>query len=260
MTRPPDWQLPAGVDAGLWDYLHATEMVAGYDAQMAESALAKADVELCAEAFAILPDGTRRVLDLGCGTGRLTRHLAARGFAVTGVDLSDAMLAEARARADADGLFAEWVRANLVDLAPLPDASFDAAACLFSTYGMVRGRENRAAMLASIRRVLRPGGLLVIHAHNRAFRALGWRHWLREVRRGLVGDARIGEVTRPQAYAGAPLTLYHATAATLTRELTAAGFAVGKRWAVDLAGRLTPCGRRGVLGRGAYGYFALATR
>ena len=30
----PDWQLPPGVDRGLWDYLHAGEMVAGYDEQM----------------------------------------------------------------------------------------------------------------------------------------------------------------------------------------------------------------------------------
>ena len=33
----PDWQLPPGVDRGLWDYLHSTGMVAGYDDQMAAS-------------------------------------------------------------------------------------------------------------------------------------------------------------------------------------------------------------------------------
>ena len=34
----PDWQLPEGVDRGLWDYLHAGDMVAGYDEQMARLA------------------------------------------------------------------------------------------------------------------------------------------------------------------------------------------------------------------------------
>jgi len=42
----PDWQLPPGVDRGLWDYLHAAEMVAGYDQQMKASHLARADVRV----------------------------------------------------------------------------------------------------------------------------------------------------------------------------------------------------------------------
>ena len=33
----PDWQLPPGVDRGLWDYLHSGEMVRGYDGQVAAS-------------------------------------------------------------------------------------------------------------------------------------------------------------------------------------------------------------------------------
>ena len=63
----PDWQLPPGVDRGLWDYLHAAEMVASYDDQMQSSALALADVAFCARVFH--PPGN--LLDLGCGTGRL---------------------------------------------------------------------------------------------------------------------------------------------------------------------------------------------
>ena len=92
----PDWQLPPGVDRGLWDYLHATDMVAGYDDQMRVSPLAAADVMFCERAF--LPAG--RLLDMGCGTGRLCSHFAAKGFECVGVDLSDEMLAKARARAE----------------------------------------------------------------------------------------------------------------------------------------------------------------
>ena len=47
----PDWQLPEGVDRGLWDYLHAADMVRGYDEQMAASPLARADVAFCEAAF-----------------------------------------------------------------------------------------------------------------------------------------------------------------------------------------------------------------
>jgi SAM-dependent methyltransferase len=167
----PDWQLPPGVDRGLWDYLHAGDMVAGYDAQMRASPLAAADVAWCEQAFPT----PGRLVDLGCGTGRLAIHFARRGFECVGVDLSDEMLSQARANATAAGVSVEWRNANLVDLADLPDAGFDYAACLFSTLGMVRGAENRAKVLGSAFRVLKPGGRFVLHVHNRWFRGLGAR-------------------------------------------------------------------------------------
>src|ERR1700730_12028734 len=45
-----------------------------------------------------------RVLDVGCGVGRWSRLLAARGAQVTGVDLSPTMIAQARQRAAAEGV------------------------------------------------------------------------------------------------------------------------------------------------------------
>src|SRR4051794_19905937 len=103
----PDWQLPAGVDRGLWDYLHSTEMVSGYDAQMAASPLAAQDIAFCEKHF---KQGS--LLDLGCGTGRLCHHFAKKGFACTGVDLSDAMLEQARTMPSN----VNWVKANIVEL------------------------------------------------------------------------------------------------------------------------------------------------
>ena len=50
-----------------------------------------------------VPVGTR-VLDVGCGVGRWSRRLAARGARVTGIDLSPTMIAEAIRRADAEGI------------------------------------------------------------------------------------------------------------------------------------------------------------
>lgn len=52
----------------------------------------KACIEKC---LASIPEGSR-VLDLPCGTGRLTRLLVSRGYRVTGADVSEAMLAHAR--------------------------------------------------------------------------------------------------------------------------------------------------------------------
>src|SRR3954462_13940087 len=96
----PDWQLPPGVDRGLWDYLHSGEMAAGYDAQTASSPLASIDVLYCEKWFPT----PGRLLDLGCGTGRLAVHFARKGYDCVGVDLSGEMLARAAANAAAAGV------------------------------------------------------------------------------------------------------------------------------------------------------------
>ena len=228
----PDWQLPPGVDRGLWDYLHSGEMVGGYDAQMAASPLARADVAFCEQAFPT----PGRLLDLGCGTGRLCVHFAAKGYDCVGVDLSDEMLAKARERATAGGLRVEWKRANLVDLSDIPAASFDYAACLFSTLGMVRGADNRAAVVANARRVLKPGGRFVLHVHSRTFGGLGFGRVMRHWWRGLLGRPDAGDVTMPQAYGGAALTLHHYTRKEAVALLTGAGFVVRGVRSFDIDG------------------------
>lgn len=206
----PDWQLPAGVDRGLWDYLHSSEMVGGYDSQMAASPLAAADVRYCDRWF---PE-PGRLIDLGCGTGRLAVHFARRGYDCVGVDLSEKMLARAAAHAGAAGVRVAWNAGNIVGLDNLSGGSFDYAACLFSTLGMVRGEENRKAVVANAHRLLRPGGRFVLHVHNRWFNRLGWRRF------------RTPDLTMPQAYGGAPLTIHHFTRRTAVALLTASGFRV----------------------------------
>ena len=224
----PEWQLPAGVDRGLWDYLHAADMVAGYDGMMAASPLAKADVVYCEAAFPT----PGKLVDLGCGTGRLCRHFTAKGFECVGVDLSEEMLRAAQSPGIAiPGL--SFLRANLVDLA-LPDAEFDYAACLFSTLGMVRGAGNRAKVVANAFRLLKPGGRFVLHAHNRFFRGLGWGRVIGEIGRSAFGVG--GDITMSQAYGGAPLTLHHFTRRGVLRLLEAAGFTVTDVRAIGLNG------------------------
>ena len=225
----PDWQLPAGVDRGLHDYMHSSDMVGGYDAMMAASPLAAFDVAYCQRWFP-LPG---RVIDLGCGTGRLARALVPLGFEYVGVDLSEEMLSEARSSFPSppvgEGLGvrgkAEFLRGNLVELPPsLP--TFDSAACLFSTLGMIVGAHNRAAVVKSVFGLLRLGGRFVLHAHNRHFRRLGLRGWAN------------ADITSPQAYGGAPLTIHHFNKAEAVKLLTVAGFRILDVTAVGTAGAL----------------------
>jgi SAM-dependent methyltransferase len=238
----PDWQLPPGVDRGLWDYLHATDMVAGYDEQMRASHLARADVAFCEYVFRT----PGKLLDLGCGTGRLCAHFAAKGFDCVGVDLSNEMLAKAKQNAPS----ATFVKANLVELTELPERSFDYAACLFSTLGMVRGAENRAKVLANAFRLLKPGGKFVPHVHNRFFRGLGWKRVCGQWLKTLFGSAGAGEITMPQAYGGAPLTLHHFTYREASRIIRETGF--GMKGVQRIHDREYPPGRGPYFGR--YGY------
>ena len=222
----PDWQLPPGVDRGLWDYLHSGEMVRGYDGQMAASPLARADVEFCERTF----PAVGRLLDMGCGTGRLCLHFAARGYACVGVDLSEEMLTKARENLQAHPVqriasgAARFVKGNLVYLPDLADESFDYVACLFSTLGMIRGAENRAKVVANAFRLLKAGGRFVLHVHNRWFRGLGFARLVGQLVRTEFERPTAGDITMPQAYGGAPLTLHHFTRWESLMTLWEAGF------------------------------------
>jgi SAM-dependent methyltransferase len=120
-----------------------------------------------------------QVLDVGCGTGRHAVPLAAAGARVTGVDLSPAMLARARARAEQAGVDLELIEVDARAL-PFRPGTFDAAICLCEgAFCLVaEGAEPFAhdrAILASIHRCLRPGGRLVLTALNAARHLAAWR-------------------------------------------------------------------------------------
>ena len=66
-----------------------------------------------------------RILDVGTGTGYFCILLAARGHAMTGIDLTPAMIDEARRQAQAEGLTIDFRVMNAQQL-DFPDASFDA--------------------------------------------------------------------------------------------------------------------------------------
>ena len=228
MTHPPspaDWQLPPGVSRGLWDYLHDPAVARNYDAGLAGSALVRVDQQFV-ERHCPTPG---RLLDLGCGTGRLLIPFARRGYEVLGVDLSEEMLRVAGTKAAAEGVSAQFLRANITELDGLPGGGFDYAACLFSTLGMVSGAEQRRRVAANAYRLLRPGGCFVLHVHNRWFNfwdPQGRRWLLRNTLAALLGRARAGDCLMPVHHGVANLTLHLFTRREAVRLLRGVGFRI----------------------------------
>jgi SAM-dependent methyltransferase len=109
-----------------------------------------------------LPPPGRLTLDIGCGEGRLTRDLAARGHRVVAVDSSATMLAAAR-EMDPEG---EYVEADFAKL-PFEDGAADLAVAFMSLMEV----EDIGGPAKEIARVLEPGGALavaVVHPLNSA--------------------------------------------------------------------------------------------
>jgi ubiquinone/menaquinone biosynthesis C-methylase UbiE len=108
---------------------------------------------------ALRRSGTAKLLDIGCGTGAFLREVRRNHprLAVTGLDLSAPYLAVARRR------LAPWSRVALIEGAaeamPFPVAEFDIVSCLY-LFHELPARVRRAAV-AEIRRVLKPGGVLI---------------------------------------------------------------------------------------------------
>ena len=107
------------------------------------------------EHFTSLLPGERRVLDAGCGAGRMMPLLAGLGCGVAGLDLSPQMIR--RSRRD-HGSFPSQV-ASITDL-PFADDSFDG---VFSWYSTIHSPDaDLPRIMAEARRVLRPRGLLLL--------------------------------------------------------------------------------------------------
>jgi SAM-dependent methyltransferase len=115
---------------------------------------------IAADVAAAAPAGAR-VLEVGCGPGHLSIRLARHGFAVTGLDLDQAMIARARANADRPGNSDQRRPSLLVgDVAALafPNGSFDLAVSTLSMHHWA----DPTAGLAEIGRVLRPSARALI--------------------------------------------------------------------------------------------------
>jgi SAM-dependent methyltransferase len=108
---------------------------------------------------AVLP--CESFLDAGCGDGRYLVAVGHGAACLTGLDLSERILATARSALDAAGLEADLRQGNLEAL-PFPDAEFDVALCTQVIEHLLAPERGVAELV----RVLRPGGRLVLTTDN----------------------------------------------------------------------------------------------
>ncbi len=116
-----------------------------------------------------IPAGAR-VLDVPCGTGRIAVPLAGRGFLVSGLDISETVLAHARAA----GPELDFRQGDMREL-PWPDGSFDAVLNLWTAFGYFDSQEEDERVLAEVARVLAPGGVFVLDTVNQTALLRGFR-------------------------------------------------------------------------------------
>jgi SAM-dependent methyltransferase len=111
-----------------------------------------------------------RVLDLGCGTGRLSIGLAASGHRVTGVDPASASIDAARCKPGSDDV--TWVVGTS---SSLPAASFDIAVMTSHVAQFFVTDDGWQDVLTDLHRALVPGGRLAFESRDPAARA--WERW-----------------------------------------------------------------------------------
>ena len=121
------------------------------------------------------------LLDLACGRGWLTVPLAQRGFIVTGCDLSQAMLAQARQAAAQVDVSIAWQRADMRHLPAAWAGRFDYVIHTLSEFGCFAEEAENQLVLAEVARVLKPGGryLLDVVVNRDGWLVRGWSSgWL----------------------------------------------------------------------------------
>jgi SAM-dependent methyltransferase len=124
----------------------------------------QAEAEFVIETMNLAPGS--QVLDVGCGYGRHAMELAARGIHVVGLDLSTPLLVRGGEEANRRGLTINFVRGDMRELDF--ENQFDAAYCLFSTFGYFDDETNKKA-LTNIAHALKPGGKLLVEILNRDY-------------------------------------------------------------------------------------------
>jgi SAM-dependent methyltransferase len=211
------------VPGGVWEYTQAEHIATEYDEYFAENQLFEFDEQVLLRHFR----KPGLAIDLGCGTGRAVAALARHGIRGLAIDLSPHMLAIVAEKARRENLPIQCLQANLVELGCLGENTADYALCLFSTLGMIRGRKNRRRVLENVRRIVKPGGLFVMHVHNywfNLFDPLG-RRWLVKHFFERLKDSTVEPGDKFFPFHGITQMFLHTfTQSELRQELRAAGF------------------------------------
>jgi 2-polyprenyl-3-methyl-5-hydroxy-6-metoxy-1,4-benzoquinol methylase len=133
-------------------------VAADYDGAFGNNALIqKMRAQVMQTVERTFPRGAR-LLDLGCGTGIDAEYLAERGYAITALDASPAMVTRTQNRLQRAGLDARVVRLSIQDIATLESDGFDGA---YSNFGALNCVPDLRAVSDALAAKLRPGGILV---------------------------------------------------------------------------------------------------
>lgn len=181
-----------GLTASDWDRLFDEIYLRTY-AELADPETGPQQAEGVVRLLGLAP-GTD-LLDCPCGYGRHSIEFARLGMHVTGADRSEVLLAEAKSRAgQADWL--KWVQADYREL-PFDDGSFDCVTNLFSSLGYW-GEDGDRQALREFRRVLRPGGRLVVETmhRDRLMAIYNERSWAELPEGGLLIEERTFDYER----------------------------------------------------------------
>jgi SAM-dependent methyltransferase len=146
MGTPADWWKTffSGVTLDFWSAATTPEQ-------------ARAEADFIQRTLRVHPPA--RVLDVPCGNGRLALEMARRGYRMTGVDLAEAYVREATARAAEERLPAVFEQRDMRDL-PWP-GEFEGAFCFGNSLGYLDDQGN-TAFLEAVARALRPGARFLL--------------------------------------------------------------------------------------------------
>lgn len=154
----------------------------------------------------------RRILDAGCGSGPLLRDLRERGASVAGFDASPAMIQLARERLGGE---ADLQLADLTQPLPYDDAAFDDVLAVLVLHYL----EDWSRPLVELRRVLKPGGRLIVVVNHPAIPPV------------MYPEVNYFEtVPNEEAYdfdgVTATLTIWYRSLSAMSESFTAAGFRI----------------------------------
>lgn len=104
------------------------------------------------------------ILELGCGTGRITIPIAKDGFKVTGLDISESMLAEAKRKSFVEEVDVEWIHADYRDFSL--GKQFGLIIFPFNSMNLLYNLEEIESCFSCIQRHLKPKGRFIIDIFN----------------------------------------------------------------------------------------------
>jgi len=125
----------------------------------------------------LVPKG--KIFDATMGRGRHIIYFAKKGYEVTGNDHNPYMVELVKEGLKKNSLKAGLYNLDIIDLSEIKDNSFDYVICMYGSLGCIPGSDNREKAVSEFLRIVKKGGLVVIHAHNRLanigyLQHLGW--------------------------------------------------------------------------------------